>query len=64
MASKYKYFPRTKFLNMKLHHFWDYVDRGEITIRKISTEDQPSDYLTKPLYEQTYVKHRKKVQRW
>ena len=29
MARKYKYFPKTKFLNMKLHHFRYSVDRRE-----------------------------------
>ena len=41
MAREYKYHPKTKLLNVKLHQFRDYVDKGEITIHKISTEDQP-----------------------
>ena len=57
MVRYYKYFPRTKFLNVKLHHFRDYVDRGEITIHNIRTEYQPEGYLTKPLDEKTHVKH-------
>ena len=64
MARKYKYCPRTKFLYVKLHHFRNYVDRGEIAIHNIRTEYQPVDYLTKPLDEQTHVKHRKEVQGW
>ena len=59
MARVFKYPPRTKFLNVKLHRFRDYVDRGEITIPKISTEDQLVYYLTKPLDEKTYVNHRR-----
>ena len=59
MARDYKYQPRTKLLILKLHRFRDYVDRREITIHKISTEDQTEDYITKPLYEQTHVKHSK-----
>ena len=39
MAREYKYHPRTKFLNIKLHHFRDYVERGEIYIHKVSTHD-------------------------
>ena len=62
MAKKYKYRPRTKFLNIKLHHFRDYVERGEITIDKVSTHDQHADYLAKPLDKVTQKKHRKKVQ--
>ena len=64
MAMEYKYFHGTKFLNVKLYHFRDYVDRGEINIHKIRTEDQPSDYLTKPRDEQTHVNHSKWVQGW
>ena len=64
MAREYKYRPRTKFLNIKLHHFRDYVERGEISIHKVSTHDQHADYLTKPLNEITHIKHRKVVQGW
>ena len=42
-ASEYKCCPRTKLLNVQLHNFRDYVDRGEIAIHKIRTEDQPED---------------------
>ena len=62
MAKEYKYKPRTKFLNIKLHHFRDYVERGEIKIHKVSTHDQRADYLTKPLDGVTHNKHRNKVQ--
>ena len=64
ISRDYKYLPRNKFLNMKLHHFRDYMYRREITIHKISTEYQTSDYLSKPLYEKTHIKHRKYVQGW
>ena len=64
MAKEYKYRPRTKFLNIKLHHFIYYVERGEITIHKVSTHDQRADYLTKPLDEVTHKKHRNKLQGW
>ena len=64
IKKEHKYRPRTKFLNIKLHHFRDYVERGEITIHKVSTHDQRADYLTKPLDEVNHKKHRKKVQGW
>ena len=64
MAKQYKYRPRPKFLNIKLHHFRDYVERGEVTNHKVSTHDQRAYYLTKPLDEVTHNKHRKKVQGW
>ena len=56
--------PRTKHLNVKLHHFRGYVDRGEITIHKIATELQTADYLTKPLNKETLERHRMAVQGW
>ena len=61
-AREYKYCPRNKLLNVKLHHFRDYVDRREINIHKIRTEDQQSDYLTKSMDEKTHVNHMKNVQ--
>ena len=47
MASIYKYRPRTKHLNVKLHHFRDYVTRKDIEIIPISTTDQLADLLKK-----------------
>ena len=64
MAKEYMYRPRTKFLNIKLHHFRDYVERDETTIHKVSTHDQRAYYLTKTLDKVTHKKHKKKVQKW
>jgi hypothetical protein len=59
-----KYRPRTKHLNIRLFHFRGYVDRSEITIHAIKSEDQPADILTKPLNEVLFVKHRKQINGW
>ena len=40
MATNHKFRPRTKHLNVKLHHFRDYVARKEISIEKIDTLSQ------------------------
>ena len=65
MAKIHKYRPRTKHLNVKLHHFRHYVDvTKEITIHKICTTQQPADMLTKPLNAQLLCKHRKFVNGW
>ena len=64
IAKEYKYRPRTKFLNIKLHHFRDYLYQGEITINKVSNHYQRANYLVKPLDEVTHKKNRKKVQGW
>ena len=61
MAKVHKYRPRTKHLNVKLHHFRDYVERGKIMIKEIGTKFQLADYLTKPLDEKTLQPLRQKV---
>ena len=64
MEKEYKYRPKTIFLNIKPHQFRDYVERGEVTIHKVSTHDQCADYLTKPLDKVTHKNCIKKVQGW
>ena len=64
MAKVHKYRPRTKHLNVRLHHFRDYVERQEISIHSINTNDQPADFLTKALNEETLKRHRLKVMGW
>jgi hypothetical protein len=59
-----KYRPRTKHLNIRLFHFRGYVDRSEITIHKIKSEDQPADVLTKPLSDNLFIKHWKRINGW
>ena len=57
MATHHKYRPRTKHLNVKLHHFRDYVSRGEIIIKPVSTKYQPADLLTKHVDAPLLAKH-------
>ena len=64
MAKVHKYRPRTKHLNVKLHHFRDYVDRGDIKLHAISTNDQQADYLTKPVPVDVLQRLRYKVMGW
>ena len=64
MAKVHKYRPRTKHVNVKYHHFRDYVSRGEVTISAISTNNQPADILTKPVNESTLRRHRKTIMGW
>ena len=64
MAKVHKYRPRTKHMNVKFHHFRDYVERGEVTLHPIGTDNQPADMLTKPLNESILAKHRKFVMGW
>jgi len=53
MARVHKYRPWTKHLNVWLHHFCDYVKQKEISIHAINTNDQPADFLTNALNEDT-----------
>ncbi len=64
MAKVHKYRPRTKHINVKYHHFRDYVTRGDITLHTIGTADQPADILTKPVNEPLLAQHRKTVMGW
>ena len=64
IAKNHKYRPRTKHLNVKLHHFRDYVVKGFISIHKIDTKEQLADYLTKALNKDTLVYLRKKAIGW
>ena len=64
MANIHKYRPRTKHLNVKLHHFRQYVNDGSVIVRKIDTAEQQADYLTKPLAVEKLKYLRKKVMGW
>ena len=64
MARVHKYRPRTKHLNVKLHHFRRYVNNKEIRLFPISTDDQEADFLTKPVPLHTLEKLRLRVLGW
>jgi len=56
--------PHTKHINIKYHHFRDFVDRGEISLHAINTNDQPADVLTKPLNKAKLAQHHQFIQGW
>lgn len=64
MAKIHKYQPRTKHLNVRLHHFRDNVQQKEVSIHPINTHDQPADFLTKALSVDVFEKHCKTVLGW
>jgi len=64
IATMPKIRPRTKHINVKYHHFRDYVDQGEISINAIDSKDQPADMLTKPNPYKTLCKHHYKTMGW
>ncbi len=64
MATTHKCRPRTKHLNVKLHHCRDYITRGEITVHPIDTSNQLADYLTKAVNQPILEKLRYEVMGW
>jgi len=59
MAKNPRYCPCTKHIATKHHHFRLYVERGDITILPIPTEDQRADSLTKGTVAELFESHRK-----
>ena len=64
MAKVHKFRPRTKHINVKYHHFRDYVSRGDVDIYPINTTNQPADMLTKPVNVGILRRHRLRVMGW
>jgi hypothetical protein len=65
MATTHKYRPRTKHLNVKLHHFRDCAIRKETSTHPIDTaSNQLADYLTKAVNQQIMEKLRYEVMGW
>ena len=64
MTNTHKYRPRTEHLNVKLHHFRDYIMRKEIQVLPIQSKHQRADYLTKPVNIDTLKRLRYKVMGW
>ena len=56
--------PRTKHINVKYHHFREYVERGEIEIYAIKTTDQQADLLTKNLPGPMFARLRELIMGW
>ena len=64
IAKVHKNRPRTKHINVRLNHFRNHVERQEISIHAINTNNQTADYLTKALNEDMLKRHRKQVMGW
>ena len=58
MASNPKYRPRTKHIATKHHHFRQYVERGDIVVVPIASEDQRAGSLTKGTKMELFEAHR------
>jgi hypothetical protein len=64
MAQSPKLRPRTKHINLNYHHFRDAVEKGEISIHKIDTNDQIADIFTKALPLELLRKFRHLIMGW
>ena len=56
--------PRTKHINVKYHHFREYVERKEIEIYAITTDKQQADLLTKNLPGPLFAQLREAIMGW
>ena len=56
--------PRTKHINLVFHHFREHVRKGIVSIHHVSTTLQIADMLTKPLEQNSFLRHRKKLLGW
>jgi hypothetical protein len=64
LAKTPKMRPRTKHINLVYHHFREHVRTGLVTLFHIDTKKQTADMLTKPLDQNLFQRHRKKLLGW
>ena len=64
VASNQRVTSRTKYFQVKWHHFWQYVKDGTLIVNRVDTKDQLADYFTKGLSHELFVKNRKSTQGW
>jgi hypothetical protein len=64
LAKTPKLRPRTKHINIKYHHFREFVKNGDVELYKITSEEQEADLFTKALPESSFTYLRKKIVGW
>ena len=64
LATTPKMRPRTRHINVKYHHFRQYVENKIIQIYRIDTKNQLADFLTKQCLLDLFRKFRKQVLGW
>ena len=65
MARMPKMRPRTKHINVKMHHFREHhVANGDISIHAIGTLEQLADIFTKPLGVDLFTRFREAILGW
>jgi hypothetical protein len=56
--------PRTKHINVRMHHFRGAVKDGRLLIKSMDTKDQLADITTKPLAHDLFVKLQERIMGW
>ena len=64
MAITPKMRPHTRHINIKYHHFREYVCRKLIMIQSVRTTEQLADIFTKPLPRDLFAKFRDQILAW
>ena len=64
VASNQRITSRTKYFNVKWHHFWQFVKDKTFSVERIASGDQQADYLTKGLTRELFESNRKTSQEW
>ena len=64
LASTPKMRPRTRHINIKYHHFHEYVRRKIIMIQSVRTNEQLADIFTNPLPCDLFAKFRDQIFAW
>ena len=64
LANTHKITARNRYWLSSLHFFWDEVSNGNIVVKRIPTDEQDADYLTKAMPIPGHQANRKRVQGW
>jgi hypothetical protein len=64
LANVPKMRPRTRHINLKYHHFREFVANKIIAIKKVDVDDQLADILTKPLADDKFAYLRQGLLGW
>ena len=64
LANNQKLSDCSKWLNVKLHFFWEYINKGFAKVTKIDTNNQCANYFTKGLSFEKFEGNHKQNQGW
>ena len=64
LANNQKLSDCSKWLSVKLHFFWDYINKGFTKVSKIDTNNQHANYFTKELSFDKFEGNCKQNQGW